>query len=160
MESVRKSIVVLERDVIVDLLRGIAVIAVLLGHALQRGLYPIDFNTIWLTKLIYAWHMQLFVLLSGYTLCMNLKKHGYISIWKKFKHLVIPTYVWSIIIWLVHDFEFVGIKQFRNFDFGLIEYLKILLVRPTYIVWFLWVIFVCTTVVGGVYNCKKDWSGE
>lgn len=46
-----------ERDIIVDFLRGLAVVGVLLGHALQRGLYPIDFNMIPLTKFIYAWHI-------------------------------------------------------------------------------------------------------
>lgn len=143
------------RNVIVDFLRGIAVVGVLLGHALQRGLYPTDFNTVGLTRFIYSWHMPLFVLLSGYTMCIGLQRKGKINILNKTKRLVLPTYVWSIIIYLVHDLEFVGIKQFRWFDCGLIEYLKILIVRPTYIVWFLWVIFVCTFIVYGSYKIVK-----
>lgn len=139
------------RNISVDFLRGLAVIGVLLGHALQRGLYPIDFNTIGLTKFIYSWHMQLFILLSGYTLCLSIRHNGKISIWKKFKRLVIPTYVWSWIIYIVHDFDFVGIKPFRTFEFGVVEYIKILLIQPTYIIWFLWVVFIFTIVVYGVY---------
>lgn len=155
MENVRENVENKGRNVIVDFLRGIAVIGVLLGHALQRGLYPIDFNTVGLTKFIYAWHMPLFILLSGYTMCISLRRKGKISIWSKFKRLVLPTFVWSFIIYFVHDFEFVGIKWFRSFDFGIVEYMKMLVACPTYIVWFLWVVFVCTLVVYGSHLIVK-----
>ena len=144
-----------KRNVSVDFLRGLAVIGVLLGHALQRGLYPIDFNTVGLTKFIYSWHMQLFVLLSGYTMCLSIQHSGKISIWKKIKRLVLPTYIWSIIIWAIHEWDFVGIKWFRSFEFSLIEYIKILLIQPTYIVWFLWVVFIFTLVLYGSFRLMK-----
>lgn len=151
-----------KRNVSVDFLRGLAVIGVLLGHALQRGLYPIDFMTIGVTKFIYSWHMPLFILLAGYTLRLGISYSGEISLWKKFKRLVLPTFVWSIIIYFVHNFSFVGIKPFRSFEVGILEYIKYLLINPTYIVWFLWVIFIFTIVVYGIYKLikKKDINSD
>lgn len=137
----------INRNEIVDFLRGGATIAVLVGHALQRGLYPANFNEVALTKFIYTWHMQLFVLLAGYTMCSSLQRRGSINLWTKVKRLIIPTYIWSIIVYFIHDFSFVGIKEFRSFEFDFLTYLKILLLQPTYIVWFMWVIFVFTAVV-------------
>lgn len=67
-----------------------------------------------------------------------------------------PTFVWSVILWLIHDFEFVGIKWY--FDFGAYDfwqYIQMLLYNPTYVVWFLWVIFICTLVISVSYTIVK-----
>ena len=62
-----------KRDVVIDVLKGIAVLAVLLGHAIQRGLV-VDYYDNIMFKVIYSFHMPLFMLLSGYSLYKYTKK--------------------------------------------------------------------------------------
>lgn len=55
-----------KRNVTIDVLRGIAVISVIIGHSIQRGMVVNYYNTFF--KIIYTFHMPLFMLLSGYSL--------------------------------------------------------------------------------------------
>lgn len=76
--------------------------------------------------------MKLFMVLSGLALYISKKN----SVYVKFKRLVISTFIWSIILWTVHDFEFVGIKWYRDFDIGFFDYMILLLKNPAWIIWF------------------------
>lgn len=147
------------RNITIDIIRGIAVIAVLIAHSEQRALYhegilyPDDI----LTRLIYPWYMPVFVFASGYILGIK----GQFKLWRKFKHLVYPTFIWSIILWGIHDFDFVGIKWYFDFDsysFG--QYIRMLLINPVYVIWFLWVIFICTAVVALCHNIIEKITGK
>lgn len=135
-----------DRNRTIDILRGIAVLAVLLGHAIQRGLI-INYETNFLFKIIYSFHMPLFVVLSGYSLCRYTKKYDKNFILKKFKQLVIPTFIWSYIIYFVRNFNFVGIKDFINFPQSFLAYTKLLLLHPDYVIWFLYTIFICIFII-------------
>ena len=55
------------RNIYIDVLKGLAVLAVLLGHAIQRGLV-INYTEDIIFKIIYTFHMPLFMFLSGYVL--------------------------------------------------------------------------------------------
>lgn len=55
------------RNIYIDVLKGLAVLAVLLGHAIQRGLV-INYTENIIFKIIYTFHMPLFMFLSGYVL--------------------------------------------------------------------------------------------
>ena len=50
---------VLNRDVSIDIMRGIGILSMLVGHCVIPGL---------LHKFIYMWHMPLFFITSGYFL--------------------------------------------------------------------------------------------
>lgn len=60
-----------ERSVVIDFIRGIAIILVILGHNIQYGsgvsyyTNELYFDNV-LFKLIYSFHMPLFALISGY----------------------------------------------------------------------------------------------
>lgn len=56
-----------KRNRTIDILKGIAVLAVLLGHAIQRGLVT-NYLDNPLFTIIYSFHMPLFMVLSGYSL--------------------------------------------------------------------------------------------
>lgn len=137
------------RNAVIDITRGICVLAVLIAHSYQRGYYPEDYTDSRLISFILKWYMALFVLLSGYTTGISASKRGgNIPIIRRFLSLIIPTFVWSIVLWLIHSWKFVGISWYFDFDaysFG--EYILLLLRRPTYVVWFLYVIFIYNLVL-------------
>lgn len=137
------------RNLTIDILRGIATVSVLAGHAIQRGL-QVGYQEQFLYKLIYAYHMPLFVFLSGYTLYLSnikTKMISYRHILNKVRRLIWPTILWNYIIWAVRDFPFVGIKPYITFPNDIFEYTKQLLMYPTYVIWFLWTIFWCTMII-------------
>lgn len=146
------------RIITIDILRGLATIAVILGHAVQRGMITGYSDTlIW--KVIYAWHMPMFFFLAGITLYLGIPSKEKITlglIWIKFKRLIIPTFVWNIIIYLMKDLWFVGIQPFITFPDNLVDYLVKLVYLPTYVIWFLYVLFVYTMIVFLVKKFIKE----
>lgn len=138
------------RSILVDVLRGISVIAVLMAHSIQRGLYPSNYLDNYLVQLILPWYMTLFMLLSGYTLGLTIEQ---VTLKQKFYHLIYPTFIWSIILFLIHNFEVVGIKWYFDFDaYNLLTYCIMLLIKPTYVIWFLYTVFAFTLIVWLVHK--------
>lgn len=117
------------RDTLIDALKGTAIILVVLGHAIQYNLTDFDSNIIF--KIIYSFHMPLFMFLSGY-LSFNIKKFDVNFLVKKFKSLVIPFVLWYIISYWVQ-------KYYVSVNF--IEYITRWIKSPDYGLWFLWVLF-------------------
>lgn len=132
------------RNNIIDVLKGIAVISVLLGHAIQRGLCMNGYNPLnnWIFKIIYTYHMPLFVVLSGFVLAQYTKKYDCKFLLKKVMRLLYPTILWSYLIWLMRNYNFVGIKEFIPFPNSFIGYTKNLFFHPDFVIWFLFIIFV------------------
>lgn len=141
----KKSIMKNSRNQIIDVLKGIAVLAVLLGHAIQRGLI-VNYETNFLFRIIYSFHMPLFMILSGYSLSKYVKKYDLLFLKKRFCRLIIPTIVWSYLIYFFRDFNFVGIKPFIPFPDSVIDYTKILLLHIDYVIWFLYIVFLCDII--------------
>lgn len=146
-----------ERNKIIDILRGIATISVLLGHAIQRGLVN-GYERNFIFKLIYSFHMPLFVILSGYTLNMYTEKYNFKFLIKKFRRLIIPTIIWSYIIFFVRNFKLVGIKPFIHFPESFLEYTKLLILHPDYVIWFLCIIFYGMVIICFLKNMCKESS--
>lgn len=134
-----------KRNIRIDILRGIATLSVLLGHAIQRGIV-VGYQDNAIFKFIYSFHMPLFVILSGYALIYT-KKFDSEFLIKKFKRLIIPTILWSYILFFIRGFEFVGIKEFIPFPNSIIEYTKIIALHPDFVIWFLYVIFLCSLII-------------
>ena len=147
-----------KRSDLVDALMGIATISVLLGHALQRGLRT-GYEGNWVFEFIYSYHMPLFIVLSGYTLYLSDQKYGKVSrrrIKEKIFGLIYPSFLWNYIIWFVRDLPFVGIKPYINFPDNIGEYTKLLCKYPTYVIWFLWVVVICTMIIWLGKACAED----
>lgn len=134
-----------ERNETLDILKGVAILAVLFGHALQRGLVSNYENTIgW--KVIYSFHMPLFILLSGFTLYLSKPKYNMGWLRKKFSRLMIPLISWTIIVELMCNFEFTGLKPFTKFPETLYEFINYTISHPDWAFWFLWVILACMLI--------------
>jgi fucose 4-O-acetylase-like acetyltransferase len=108
----------------IDILKGIGIILVLIGHSFQHGLH---FN------IIYSFHMPLFFIVAGYFF----KKKPVIDLLKKdFARLLVPYYfiiILTILLSVVYDYIGIetiqtaeAIKMLYNHDVGAIWFLAAL----------------------------------
>lgn len=85
-----------ERYQILDIIRGLAIILVVIGHYLPENA-PEWYKM--LNKAIYSFHMPVFLFVSGYVYIATKKEESYFSfLYKKVKRLLIPYYITSIIV--------------------------------------------------------------
>ena len=118
-----------ERDLSLDVIKGFAILLVVFGHAIQINLNDFDENLIF--RLIYSFHMPLFMFVSGY-IASKTKIFDLHLIKKKFFTLVIPFLVWYLISYFVKS-------DFNNTNiFG---YIMNLIKSPDNGLWFLWILF-------------------
>lgn len=123
-----------KREKIIDLLKGIAIFLVVYSHAIQyfsgeEYLIKKCFFDNMVFKVIYSFHMPLFMLISGYLFFnYNDKK---IDIKKQLKTLIIPIFSWQFLYSLIYF-----INKEKN-----ISYFKFLSSSIIYGLWFLWAIF-------------------
>lgn len=81
----------------IDVLKGIAIAMVILGHAVIR--YPINLHEVAWTKAIYDWvetmHMPLFFMVSGF--CYSYKGNYRSFVNKKIQRILIPYVIFNLI---------------------------------------------------------------
>lgn len=131
----------------VDAYKGLLILSVILGHAIQETLKVrgIGFeDNIW-RNLIYSFHMPAFMAMSGYLVyrpdvvggascCLSL-------IYKRFRQLVVPFLIWSIPLFLVY----------HN-----VEHIYDYLLYPNKGYWFLWALFFIIVIYNIVdWGCRK-----
>jgi fucose 4-O-acetylase-like acetyltransferase len=91
---------------LIDSLKGYAIILVLLGHVIVFS-NPIQFSMSWLFAFIYSFHMPLLLFLSGYLVYQKPIDSKIKFVYKKFKGLILPYFVWlSISIIITNNFVF------------------------------------------------------
>ena len=113
-----------KRHLYIDNLRGILILLVILGHCIQFLYADFDHNLAF--KYIYAFHMPLFMFISGFV--GFLQKSGFQVIKKRFCQLIIPFTAWSVILYFINGNKTGG----QVFDYFL---------HPDWSLWFLWVLF-------------------
>lgn len=129
-----------QRNQALDIARGIAIISVILGHAIQYTSKDFDSNPIF--KIIYAVHMPLFMFISGYvvTNSNSQKEYKIGAIKSNAKKLLLPFVAWipinfAAIAWLQAPPGFE--KDFLRFIYQLIKS------PDSGGLWFLLVLFEC-----------------
>ena len=97
-----------KRMVLPDVLKGLGIILVVMGHNIQFGSgreYLADdrlFFGNFLFKLIYTFHMPLFMLISGYFFSMSAKRHTIREICRsRFYKIFVPMAMWNLVHFLV-----------------------------------------------------------
>lgn len=123
----------------VDSLKGILIILVVFGHAIQETMKSGCFdNHLW--NIIYSFHMPAFMAVSGY---LNYQIGGgtrrLSTIWRRFQQLMIPFVVWAIIELLIKP------------PYSIESIVNVFL-YPDGSFWFLWVLFFITVIFYG-----SDW---
>lgn len=137
-----------ERNKYLDILRGTAIILMILGHCIQYGngiafSQPDVFFNNMAFKLIYSFHMPLFMLISGYLFVYTVKKYsGVIQFIKnRIERLILPIIGWHAIIYIKKAFEVEKVGGWK--ENLIVSYVRS--IPEEY--WFLWAVLYCSIVV-------------
>lgn len=152
------------RNILADVIRGFAIITVILGHCIQQGNGLEYFNNsmYWFNKLyqfIYSFHMPLFMLLAGWFAYYSLKKiegnrkKQWIFLLKRAFLYIFPIFFWTL-------FEFAR-GYLININLGN-ENAPFSELLPQFVryfftnIWFLWAILICLVIVFIMHFYLKD----
>lgn len=143
-----------KRNNTIDIIKAVAIILVCIGHSIQFGSgfnilsEEIFFDNICF-KIIYSFHMPLFMLISGYLFYFSVNRRT----WKnnvllKIQTLLIPNLFWSIIPFIM------TLRNEKNssFFYYVIRYFFILIHNN----WFLWAVFWCSFITIIIQHFFKD----
>lgn len=121
----------------VDALRGFAIVLVVLGHALQYGAVDPDEKTLF--RLIYAFHMPLFMFISGFVYS-GAKRSVNEEVRLKSRSLLLPFLAWLPVtfVWVSLGPMPVTVQAFA---------LRVLAAPDAGGLWFLWVLYLINLVV-------------
>ena len=93
------------KNLTIDIVKGIAILLVVYGHVIEHSMapwQPKDFFENPVFKIIYTFHMPLFVFISGYLMADSLKRHSVRDvIQSRCKSLIIPFLFLSLLGTLV-----------------------------------------------------------
>lgn len=126
----------------IDIAKGIAITAVVLGHCFPENFYSGDSAVLdsiaeWIYNFCYMWHMPVFFYLSGMLFFSTWVSKNYKKIALKAKRLLIPYFTFSLLYIPLRLF----MSQYANSSYS--GYWKILFgISPNGGVWFLYVLFV------------------
>ncbi|AZI87568.1 hypothetical protein EH164_11100 [Kosakonia sp. CCTCC M2018092] len=120
------------RDIHIDFLKALATLLVIIGHSVQFADKNFDNN--WIFKIIYSFHMPLFMCISGYL--YSKKESSVKSILNKAKVLLVPFYAWGIISLLYYSWDGVTLA-------AVVNTIRQITFDPGQGLWFLWALFIC-----------------
>lgn len=120
------------RDIRIDMLKGFAMVLVILGHCIQFVYAPEGYEQNFFFRVIYSFHMPLFMFISGYTVALTNIAISRKWLTRRAVSLMIPFITWAVISSIVHAW-----KDAPAFFWHIILY-------PENGMWFLLVLF---------YNC-------
>lgn len=128
----------------VDVYKGILILSVILGHAIQEVLKVrgMAFEDNFWRNLIYSFHMPAFMAMSGFVAYSGMRGGGRIAlVIKRFRQLMVPFAIWSIPLFVIyHNVNHIW------------EYI----IYPNKGYWFLWALFFIIVIFSGVdYVCQK-----
>lgn len=142
----------MERIEIIDSLKGYAIVLVVIGHVITYA-NPNNFIKSWLFSFIYAFHMPLFLFLSGYLVYQYFPRIKRIFVYKKIRGLLYPYFIWlSIFTIVANNLVFDG--NILNYFWSIIR---------AYSLWFLPVLFISFIFLAGyivIEQCLVSKKGE
>lgn len=140
----------------IDIVKGIAIFLVVLGHAVQGivssnhiTFFTQDASILVAKEVIYSFHMPLFFMVAGIFLEQWLKKPFITGIKKKAWRLLYPYFVWGAIIASVMELA----KGYTNNGLGLINFFYSPII-PFSQYWFLYVLFFLHLLVSIVSHMR------
>jgi fucose 4-O-acetylase-like acetyltransferase len=146
------------RDPHVDALKGLAILLVVMGHAISvvarvthAGSNLVNLGGMWVPEAVahyplfvsvYAFHMPLFAFVSGFVLWRAKPDSFLVQLRKRALGLLVPYFCWFLIYYLM------GMILRSVTLAGLPSSLLSVVVNPVndYALWYLWALFVCSMV--------------
>lgn len=119
----------------IDALRGLAIISVVIGHALHRHLGP----QTGAFQFLASFEMPLFAFVSGY-LTMRPVSNSVRWLGSKSLRVLVPFLAWAPVMWLMSRFAFSGMEVL-HIPNGLLDYLLVLFPHPERGLWYLFTLF-------------------
>lgn len=136
----------MKRYVEIDIAKGIGIILVILGHALNAEQRAVDIpNATRTFNFIYSFHMPLFILLAGFTLGLSVyKKKKTTLIISRLKRLMIPYVVAGLVYFLLKT----AITKLKHLELPEANNLwkMIIGINPSFSLWFLYVLFILSVL--------------
>ena len=127
----------------IDVLKGITIILVVIGHAVQGVVSSqhltlnTEYSSIFILKqIIYGFHMPLFFIIAGLFINSWIKRSFKEAILQKIFRLMVPYFIWSAITAIAMQFA----NNYTNNGLGINEFLLSPIV-PFSQYWFLYVLF-------------------
>lgn len=130
-----------KRDIFLDVAKGLAIILVVVGHICQGA--RTDFDHFFPFRLIYSFHMPMFICLAGMVASLKIKSFFPLStvnitvynakkeVWGATTRLFIPFIAWTVVYY------------FSNHNDGTMKYFKSVISSPDWSLWFLLALFYC-----------------
>ena len=115
-----------------DVLKGFTILLVVLGHSLQTFVPQGQFDDNLLFRIIYSFHMPLFMFLAGAAAAYSSRPMNFKFIERKFYQLVIPFIAWYLVGYYLGG-------AYHTLPFK--TYIHQVIDSPDYGLWFLWVLF-------------------
>ncbi len=132
-----------QRNTYFDLLRGSVIFLVVFGHSIQFGSGAIyldneEFFENIIFRMIYCFHMPIFMMISGYFFSYSIRKYTVFQLIKgRITHLLLPIFLWGTL-----EYLFLKLKDgllttsFREWGHHMM-----------YGFWFLWAIFYASMII-------------
>ena len=121
------------RDLGLDAIKAFATLLVIVGHVIQYT--NVDFDHSLFFKVIYSFHMPIFMFISGY-LMPKITEEGFLLL--KFKQLVVPFILWSLLLISLNNPVLIKTRDTHQF---IDRFYQVFLHPDDGALWFLWVLF-------------------
>ena len=132
------------RNELADFIRGILIWLMIWGHVIQIGSFDnFDFYQNGVFKMIYSFHMPLFMLISGFYFFYSVEnKNTKEVLTKRFHAIAKPAMIWTIVD------SIISVILYENFNYlpNSGNY-QIIIDSLLYSFWFLWAILLGTMIV-------------
>lgn len=130
----------IQRYTYVDIMKGIAILIVVLGHILgafytNRNLVlPLDYRLLYIT--IYSFHMPVFFVISGFFADKWVERNFKTALAEKIKRLAVPYFFFGFLLAIVKEYG----GRYANTPGGLKAFMNALVV-PFNLFWFIYILF-------------------
>ncbi|NJR18130.1 MAG: acyltransferase family protein [Calothrix sp. CSU_2_0] len=141
-----------QRNQFLDYTKGILMLLVVYGHAIQYIAYNGNGEGFFqdpIFKAIYIFHMPLFMAISGFVSFSSIQKSTFLTVVnKRFANLIVPIICWSIL----YTSTFFLIRK----DSSIYSFFHYLFSNVIHSFWFLWALFAAITIIALVKRFGHD----
>lgn len=157
-----QSVTLRARNSYLDFVKGVAILLVLWGHCIQYGMAGAgDFFENPLFKIIYSFHMPLFMIVSGYLFFYSLRNKTLIkTVWSRVCSLGMPILVWGCFPRLISAIISFSRGNEKVYMSNIIKIAYEVTIRGCTSFWFLWSVLLISIIVAfGEKVIRSYWRG-